>query len=65
LNHMIQNHINIESDINVLEKQINSLETVLDSKKLELKNMIVQEWDSYSQNYLKKVKHHYKEKRKE
>lgn len=65
LNHTIKNHINIESDINVLEKQIDSLKTVLDGKEIELDNMIVQEWDRYSQNYLKKVKHHYEEKRKE
>ena len=65
LNQMIQKHINIESDMKVMERQIDSLESVLNSKKRELEDMIVKEWDSYSQNYLKKLKHHYAEKRKE
>jgi len=65
LNQMIQKHINIESDMKVMERQIDSLESVLNSKKRELEDMIVKEWDSYSQNYFKKLKHHYAEKRKE
>ena len=65
LNSKSRPYINIESDIKILEKQIKSLSYILDEKEVELENMKIREWNGYSNHYLKQIKHHYEEKRRE